>query len=66
MISFRPLRIYCMDNKIKLSHVIKACKLSMKFVTKINNDENIELKSLDKICLYLDIPVEQAVAFVKE
>lgn len=66
MISYRPLRIYLMDNNLKISNVIKTCGLSMNFITKINNDENMELKTLEKVCLYLDIPVESAVEFVRE
>ena len=66
MISYRPLRIYCMDNKLKLSNVLKECGLSTRLATKINNDENMELKTLEKVCLYLDIPMECAVEFVRE
>ena len=65
MISYRPLRIYCMDNKIRLSNVIKECGLSMRFITKFNNDENMEIRTLEKVCLWLGIPIECAVEFVE-
>jgi DNA-binding Xre family transcriptional regulator len=66
LISYRPLRIYCMDNKLKLTNVIKDCDLSNSFVTKINEDKNIELKVLERICLRLGIPVQDAVVFLKD
>lgn len=66
MISYRKLRIYCMDHNKKLSNIIKECGLSTKTVTKINNDENMELVTLAKVCLHLGIRVEDAVEFIKE
>lgn len=55
-----------MDNKLKLSNIVKECGLSTRVASKINNDENIELATLAKICLHLGIRVEDAVEFVKE
>lgn len=66
MISYRKLRIYCMDHKLKLSSVIKECGLSIRITTKINNDENMELATLEKICLHLGINIEDAAEFIKE
>jgi DNA-binding Xre family transcriptional regulator len=55
-----------MDNKLKLTNVIIDCGLSKNIVTKINQDKNIEVKALEKICLYLGIPVQEAVEFIKD
>jgi DNA-binding Xre family transcriptional regulator len=55
-----------MDHNKKLSNIIKECGLSTKTVTKINNDENMELVTLAKVCLHLGIRVEDAVEFIKE
>jgi DNA-binding Xre family transcriptional regulator len=53
-----------MDNKLKITNVIIDCGLSSKYTTAINNDENMELATLEKICLFLNIKIEQAVEFV--
>lgn len=66
MISYRPLKIYLMDHGLKLSNVVKECGLSMKFITKINNNENIELKTLEKICLHLGISIQEVVEFIPD
>ena len=66
MISYRPLRIYCMDHKLKLTNVVKECGLSVKYATRINNDENMEIRTLEKVCLWLGIPIECAVEFVED
>jgi DNA-binding Xre family transcriptional regulator len=55
-----------MDRKLKPSFVCKEVGLSHNVGTKINNDENIELLSLAKICLYLDIKFDEAVDIIKE
>lgn len=67
MISYRKLRILVKeDRKLILSHVCKEAGVSTNLVTKINNDQSIELKSLEKICLYLGIEIEDAVEFIDE
>ena len=55
-----------MDHKLKLSNVMKDCGLSVKYVTRFNNDENMEIKTLEKVCSFLGISVEMAVEFVRE
>jgi DNA-binding Xre family transcriptional regulator len=55
-----------MDHGLKLSNVVKECGLSMKFITKINNNENIELKTLEKICLHLGISIQEVVEFIPD
>jgi DNA-binding Xre family transcriptional regulator len=64
LISYRPLRIYCLDHKIKLTNLVRECGLSNSVVTKINNDINMEIKAIDKICLFLKIPIEQAIEII--
>jgi len=66
LISYRPLKIYCLDHKLKLTNIIKECGLSSNVVTKINQDKNIEVKALEKICLYLGIGVGEVIEFLKD
>jgi DNA-binding Xre family transcriptional regulator len=64
-ISYRKLRIILMDRKLKISTVCKACGMSHNVGCRIMNDESVELKNLAKICLYLNISLDQAVDIQK-
>lgn len=50
-----------MDRKLKPSFVCKEVGLSHNVGGKINNDDNIEVLSLAKICLYLGITFDDAI-----
>jgi DNA-binding Xre family transcriptional regulator len=55
-----------MDHKLKLTNVIKDCELSSTYVTKINNDQNIEIFTLAKICKRLGIDIGDACKLKEE
>jgi DNA-binding Xre family transcriptional regulator len=59
MISYEPLRILLMRRKLKISNVCKACGLSTNISTRINNDISVTVESLDKICCYLGVRIEE-------
>jgi putative transcriptional regulator len=54
------------DRKLKLSNVCKDSGLSYKIVTKINNNENLTLETMEKLCNYLNCEIGDIVEFVKE
>jgi DNA-binding Xre family transcriptional regulator len=60
-ISYRKLRIILMDRKLKPSSVCKEVGLSHNVGRKIMNDENIEVLSLAKICLYLGVSFNEVI-----
>ena len=43
----------------------EECILDSKTIKRLKNNQNIELKTLDKVCEYLDCKIEDVVEFVK-
>lgn len=65
-ISYRKLRIIIMDKKLTPSVVCTKAGISHTIGTKIKEDKNIEILTLCKICLYLEINLDDAVDFYYE
>lgn len=67
MISFEPLKVTLKEKNMKISHLRsdKGGFLSTDAVTKINKNENVEISTIEKICLNLDIPVEKVIKIYK-
>jgi DNA-binding Xre family transcriptional regulator len=65
MISYRPLLILLIDRKLKLSVVCREAGLSSKIAFKINNGENITLETIDKICNYLNVDIQDVVQIIR-
>jgi DNA-binding Xre family transcriptional regulator len=66
MISYEKFRIYLMRKKLKISNICKEAGLSTNVGTKINNDESIEVKSLEKICLHMSLTPNDVVEFLPD
>jgi DNA-binding Xre family transcriptional regulator len=66
MISYEKFRIYLMRKKLKISNVCKASGLSTNVGTSITNDENIDMKSLEKICLHMGLTPNDVVEFLSD
>ena len=43
----------------------EECILDSKTINRLKNNQNIELKTLDRICEYLDCKIEDVIEFVK-
>lgn len=43
----------------------EECILDSKTIKRLKNNQNIELKTLDKVCDFLDCKIEDIVEFVK-
>ena len=67
MISFEPLKETLKEKDMKISHLRndKGGFLSTDVVTKISKNRNVEVSTIEKICLELDIPVEKVLKIVK-
>jgi group I intron endonuclease len=63
-ISYLKLKIFLLEQNLKLTNICKQIGLSTKITTKINNNENINIATLGKICTYLGIGLEDAVDIV--
>jgi DNA-binding Xre family transcriptional regulator len=66
MISYNKLLHLLVDRRLKLSTVCKESGLSFKIVTKINNNENLTLETIEKLCVYLGCEIGDIVEFIKE
>ncbi|MBO7214225.1 MAG: helix-turn-helix transcriptional regulator [Clostridia bacterium] len=44
----------------------EECILDSKTIRRLKANENVELKTLDKICAYLDCKIEDIVEFIKD
>ena len=44
----------------------EECILDSKTIKRLKNNQNIELKTLDKVCDFLDCKIEDVVEFVKQ
>jgi len=64
MISYDPLKEVLKQRNMKISDMREF--LSSTTVSKISKNKNVEISTIDKICLNLDIPVEKVIKFVKE
>ncbi|EGI2114752.1 helix-turn-helix transcriptional regulator [Listeria monocytogenes] len=63
MISYDPLKETLKQRNMKISDMREF--LSSTTVSKISKNKNVEMSTIDKICLNLDIPVEKVIKFVK-
>jgi len=66
MISYKKLQHILVDRELKLSNIAKECGVSSSVVTRINNNESVEIKSLEKICLYLNVNIGDVCDIQKE
>ena len=64
MISYKPLLHMLVDKNLRLSNVCKEAGLSYKIVTKINNDENLTIETIEKLCKYLNCRIQDVVEIV--
>ena len=65
-ISYEPLREYLNKKGLSPNKLYKEGIITTNVATKINNDLPMNMSNLAKICIYLDIPIEQAVCITKE
>lgn len=61
MISYEPLLCTLEKKEIKLFDLIEKCSLGSATVAKIRKDESLSVSSLEKICQFLDVPIEKVI-----
>jgi len=66
MISYKPLLHILVDKNMKLSTVCKEAGLSYRIVTKIYNNENLTIETIEKLCLYLNCKIENVVEITND
>ena len=66
-VTYLPLRVNLTKRNILISNLGKELGLSSKIVSKLNSDSDyVSLKTLVKICRYLDIPIEEFVEVIRD
>lgn len=64
MISYQPLLITLVKKNIKKTHLEKAIGISPNTIAKIAKNEYIEMRVLDRICNYLNCPIEDVIQVI--
>jgi DNA (cytosine-5)-methyltransferase 1 len=65
MIDFSPLRQTIKDKGMVMSD-LRDTLLSSRTLAKINKNEDVNLSTIEKICLFLEVPIEQVVRFTPD
>ena len=66
MISYQPLLITLVKKNIKRTHLERALGISPNTIAKIAKNEYIEMRVLDRICNYLNCPIEDVIQVILE
>ncbi|MBP1924571.1 putative transcriptional regulator [Sedimentibacter acidaminivorans] len=66
MISYDKLKILMVKRKMQWKDIIANTGLSHTVTRKLNNDEYVDLRSLEKICIFLDVDIGDILEIKKE
>lgn len=66
MFKFDKLFITMENKGISTYRLREECGVDSKTVRRLRANQNIEMKTLDKICAFLDCKIEDVVEFVKD
>ena len=61
MISYKPLKITLAEKEISRKDLAKACNISTMTMARLDKGEQIGLNILDKVCQYLQVPLDKVV-----
>jgi DNA (cytosine-5)-methyltransferase 1 len=65
MIDFSPLHQTLKEKDMVMSE-FRDKLLSSRTLAKINRNEDVNLSTIEKICLFLDVPIEKVVRFTRD
>ena len=66
MISYKPLWHTLIERNIKKMELVKMTGMSSGTLAKLNNNKNVALDVIERICLALECPIENVVEITKE
>ena len=66
MFKYNPLWKTLIDKGIKKSKFYSDLGISSSVRTKLNNNMNVGMDILDKICCYLDVPIEEVIEWERD
>lgn len=61
MISYDPLFKTLTDKGLRPIDLVRECKLAPTTVAKFSKNEVVRLDVIDRVCCYLDVPIEEIV-----
>ena len=65
MISYKKLRLLLVDKEISWKKLIEGTGLSPEMAVKLRNDKSVSLYTLEKVCNFLDVGIEDVMEFKK-
>lgn len=66
MISYEPLLNALKNKNISIRRLQKDLGISSRTTSKFSKGGSVTLETIEKICLYLDLPIEQVVRIEKD
>ena len=64
MISYKPLLTTLVDKEMTKTKLRESVGFSKSTLTKISKNEYVSMEIIDKICQYLDCPIEDVVKII--
>jgi len=66
MFSYKPLWKLLIDKNMNKSTFAQNCNISKTTLSKMSKDQYIDMKSLEKICSYLQCRIEDVIEFISD
>lgn len=66
MISYNPLFKTIEKKGISLYSIEQSVGMSPRVTAKFRKNERVSLETIEKICIYLDVPIEQVVEVIRD
>lgn len=61
MINYDPLFKTIEKKKLHLIDLVRDCRLAPATVAKFKKNQSVTMDTIDKVCCYLDVPIEEVV-----
>jgi DNA-binding Xre family transcriptional regulator len=65
MISYDPLHKTLKERGLTMNEMRKNKLLNSRTIARINKGQSVNLSTIEKICVFLDVPIEKAVRITK-
>ncbi|WP_422387978.1 helix-turn-helix domain-containing protein [Brevibacillus borstelensis] len=62
MISYDPLFRTIKRKNLLLIDLVRECKLAPATVAKFKKNQSVTMDTIDKVCCYLNVPIEEVVS----
>ena len=66
MISFKPLFDFMFYNKIQMKDLQESLGMSPRTTAKFRKGESVSLKTIEKICLKYNLPIEDVIEILPD